>query len=144
MSDLTPKIDELLRGDVELSWRPELTAAVMAGVRRERVRTRWRVAVAAALMLAAAGLGGLVLVTGLATSGLGTEISATLPPTDTAWEAVSQAWFQVTALIGAALAPLDRVPRSPGLPLAIAAVILLLIVNGITLGRPALARRRNP
>ena len=137
------EIDELLRSDIELSWRPELTAAVMAGVRRERVRTRWRVAAAAALILAAAGLGGLVLSTGLESSGLGTEISATLPPTDTVREAISQAWFKVTALIEMALAPLEQVPRSPGFPLAIAALVLLLIVNGITLGRPALARRRN-
>ena len=137
------EIDDLLRGEAELAWRPQLTAAVMAGIRREKAGTRWRVAAAAALVLLTAGLGGLALSTGLEVTGVGGEIAARAPTTDLLREAIGRAWSLGAGLVETALAPLDHVPHGPGLPLAVAALALLLIVNGLTLGRPALARRRN-
>lgn len=137
------EIDDLLRSEEVLVWRPELTAAVSHGIRRDRIRTRRQFAAAAALILLAAGIGGIALLNGLGPTGIGSEIAARIPPPETARTSIGAGWTWVTAQFETAAAPLDLLPRGPGVAPAVAALMLLFLVNGATLGRPALARWRN-
>jgi len=137
------EIDDILRNEEEIAWRPALTTAVMAGIRRDRVRTHRYFAAAAALILIAAGFGAVALSTGLETTGIGPEIATRIPAVDSVRTVIGTGWSWLASQFETAAAPLDLVPRSPGVPLAVAALILLVLLNGATLGRPALARRRN-
>ncbi len=137
------EIDDILRNEKAIAWRPELTIAVMAGIRQDRLRTRWSFAAAAALILMAAGIGALALTTRLETTGFGPEIATRIPAADSVRTTIGAGWAWLASRLEAAIAPVDPIPRSPGIALAIAALTLLVLVNGATIGRPALARRRN-
>jgi hypothetical protein len=138
------EIDDLLRREEALAWRPELTAAVMSGIRRERFRARWHLTAAAALILLAVGIGTLAVLDHLGSRDLALELSASVPRAESLPKVVEAGWSWVAGALESAALPLDLIPRSPGSAVAVAALILLLLVNGATLGRPALTRRRNP
>ena len=92
MKPVEEEIDELLRGEEALVWRPELTAAVMAGVREERVRARWFQAAAAALILMAAGIGALAVLDRFGSPSLAPELSASLPSAESVPKVVEAGW----------------------------------------------------
>jgi hypothetical protein len=142
--DRLREVDALLSSDPELVWCPALTATVVSRVRLERRRNAVGMAAAAALILLSVWLGGTVLADRPEVALTGAEISRHLPPTQSMLSTIDAAFTSVSENLSTALSPLDRLPAGPGLPVALAAIVVLLILNGLTLARPALARRRNP
>ena len=134
------RLHQVLESDPILTWTPALTSRVATAIRRERFADRWRTVAAAAAILVAAWLGVRALpeVPGALTVGTQVAERITLP------ESPGQILGGLAAGTSDALQTIGSTLQiaSVGPGLAVAGIFVLLLFNGILIGRPVLARRR--
>ena len=137
------EVDDLLAADPVLAWTPGMTADVVTRVRAER-RTRFALGLAAAAVVVLAGwlsIGLLPEVPGLA--GVGDEVAARVDVPTSPAEAASRLSEGVSGLFASLFGSLSSVTFAAGAPVALVAILLLLLLNAITAGRVRLAGRRS-
>ena len=135
------EVDRLLATDPVLAWTPEMTAGVVAGVRDEgRRRLVFGVAAAAVVVVAAWLAVGLVPeVPGIGV--VGDEVAARVDLPASPAEAATRVVDGLGALFGAAVGALGASPLATGAPVAMLALLLLLLLNTVVAGRLRLAGR---
>lgn len=140
--DMIERVEELLAGEPVLAWRPELTRAVVARVRKRRVRERIWLA-AAVLLIAAVTAGGAQVVAGERVVSEATGWIADRVPSPPSASAVFES---ITTSITTSIASLAGGAGADGaaaLPLAIVALFLLVALNGAVVARPLAMLRRS-
>ena len=137
------EVDELLAADPVLAWTPSMTADVVTRVRAER-RGRTALGLAAAAVVLLAGwlsIGLIPEVPGMA--GVGDEVAARVDLPSSPGEAAARISDGLAGLLGGILGSFTSATFATGLPVALAAIALLLLLNAITAGRVRLAGRRS-
>jgi hypothetical protein len=137
------QVEAFLAEKGDLAWSGSLTEGVLRGIRRQRTRGRWLAAAAAVLLAAAAWIGAGLLpeIPAMADAGQAVAERIRLPESPSA---VLDSIAEGLSAVGAeASSVAKRSPLALGAPVALAALLLLLLLNGLVIGRPLLARRRH-
>jgi len=133
----------MLADDPDLAWTPALTAGVMLRVRRERSRSRWFAVAAAAMILLAAWIGLRTVAADPTVSSAVRTVSGAVPTPESPESVLSAIYDGAVELAADADSALGSSPLSAGLPAAAGGALLaLLLLNGLVIGRPLVARRR--
>ena len=130
------RVEELLTEEPVLSWRPALTEAVVARIRRRRLLDRLSLVAALLLIAAVVALGAQVVTAEPAVSEATGWLSDRLPAPPSASSLLESLAASFASLTGSAEG------NGAALPLAIAALILIVALNGVVVARPLPARRR--
>ena len=129
----------MLADGPDLAWTPALTAGVMLRVRRERSRSRWFAVAAAAMILLAAWIGLRTVAADPTVSSAVRAVSGAVPTPESPESVLSAIYDGAVELAADADAALGSSP----LPAAAGGALLaLLLLNGLVIGRPLVARRR--